>query len=589
MSTRAALSIGAAITLLVVATACPRAPATDATALRHATARPPRVVVTVVIDQFAAWIADERLSTLPADGGFARLRREGTYVRDMRYAHAITETGPGHASLYTGVPPMDSGIDLDTHPDPQDGHEISIYLDASTHLLAPDGPRAQPGVSPARLRATTLADLLRARQPAATVVSLSLKDRAALVPAGHAPSACLWFDPHLDTFVTSSAYGDAFPAWARPLADGAALARARRAPWTVLDPAWLRAHASTPDDQKGEADYHQLGRTFPHVAAGPEAPGAFRSTPFADDVLLALADAAVAAAAAAVDVTGAPAGRAPALVEVSLSSNDVIGHTFGPESWEAWDELRRLDLALARFMASLDARLGPDGWALALSADHGVAPLPELEASPALHPWCTGGRPDRWQRSCDPGATRLDQETLASNLQRAAEAAVGPGRWIAGDIEPCVELAPAARALEPERRRALVSALVATTSREPGVARVLDVATLPARCPDIDDESIDALVCRSVVRGGECDLYVVMKPGSIFDPQHERGHGASHGSPYLFDRAVPLLVRAPGRVRAGDVVDGPVPFTTFTLTVGSLLGVTPAVAPSRRALDLTKR
>src|SRR5687767_12642261 len=75
--------------------------------------RPP-VLVTVVVDQLPAWAAIERLPQLPEDGGFARLRREGTWAHDVRYAHALTHTGPGHAALYTGRPPVESGVGLDT-------------------------------------------------------------------------------------------------------------------------------------------------------------------------------------------------------------------------------------------------------------------------------------------------------------------------------------------------------------------------------------------------------------------------------------------------------------------------------------------
>ncbi|HEU5061221.1 MAG TPA: alkaline phosphatase family protein, partial [Kofleriaceae bacterium] len=401
----------------------------------------PAVLVTVVIDQFPAWLAEERLPQLPAGGGFARLRREGLTVREMRYAHAATHTGPGHAALYTGLPPHRSGVALDTVFDPR-GEEVSAYLDRDTRLVTPDGPTDAPGSSPALLRAATVADHLRAAQPRAFIASVSIKDRGAIFAGGRAPDACLWFDAAAGSFATSTAFAARFPGWARRLGDRRAIAAALSRPWQPLDPAWLRARAATGDDQPGEADGHGLGTVFPHRATGSKA---FRFLPAADAAVLGLAAAAAARA---------PRG-APTLIAVSLSANDYIGHGFGPGSWESWDEWLRLDAALGRFMRELDARFGADGWSMMVTGDHGVSPLPETLAS--APPWCRAGRaPDRWGRACAPGH-RLLRWPLARRLEETASRVAGrPGPWIAGVIEPAVILTPAARALPPAPRRALV-------------------------------------------------------------------------------------------------------------------------------------
>lgn len=530
-------------------------------------ARPP-VLVTVVIDQFPAWLAEERLPLLPRDGGFARLRREGLHVRDMRYGHAVTHTGPGHAALYTGLPPRGSGVALDTVFD-DDGEEVSAYRDPRVRLVTAGGVQAAPGSSSARLRATTLADWLRAADPRAFIASVSLKDRGAVLPAGRRPDACLWFDPASGAFATSTAFPAGFPAWARPLADRRAIAAALERPWQPLDAAWLRARAPTPDDQPGEADGQGLGTVFPHRARAAKA---FRALPAADDAVLALAAAAV---------ERAPRG-ARVLIAVSLSTNDYIGHDYGPASWESWDEWLRLDAALGRFMARLDRALGPAGWSMMLTSDHGVAPLPETLARPAARPWC--GAPDRWGRACAPGH-RLLRWPLARRLEEVATRHLGrPGPWVAGVIEPAVLLTAAARALPAARRRALVDALRAEIERDPAVARTYAVDRMPASCPGLDDDSIDALVCRSIVPGGPGDIYVLARPGSFFDPDEEPGHGTNHGTPYLYDRAVPLLVRAPGRVPAGRAIDRPVHFTAFARTAAALLGIPAA----RAGVDLTR-
>src|SRR5262245_6823480 len=105
----------------------------------------------------------------------------------------------------------------------------------------------------------------------------------------------------------------------------------------------------------------------------------------------------------------------------------------------------------------------------------------------------------------------------------------------------------------------------------PGVGEVFDVTALPATCPD--GEGVAALVCRSVCPGRGGELYVVPARGSFFDAHVVLAKGTSHGSPFLYDRAVPLLVRAPGRVAAGRTLGAPIPFTAFTRTVSALLGL----------------
>jgi len=178
-------------------------------------------------------------------------------------------------------------------------------------------------------------------------------------------------------------------------------------------------------------------------------------------------------------------------------------------------------------------------------------------------------------------------EALHRELEAVAKAAAGEGSWVTGVDDPYVFLTPEARALPPARLAGLKAALSTALQAHPEIARVFDVSALPSTCPPDDDESVAALVCRSSGRASG-DLYVVPRPGSFFDPDVVVGKGTSHGSPGLYDRAVPLLVRAPGRVPANAVIDAPVGFAAFTRTAASLLGIV-APLPARPARDLTTR
>jgi hypothetical protein len=189
-------------------------------------------------------------------------------------------------------------------------------------------------------------------------------------------------------------------------------------------------------------------------------------------------------------------------------------------------------------------------------------------------------------------------ETLTTELRAAAAAALegyaAPGvapdeTWVRGVVDPYVYLTPAARALPAPRAKALHAALEKTLRahvRE--VDRVIDTRAIPATCPPERDESVPALVCRAFVPGKAGDLYVVVKRGSFFDPSIVVGFGTNHGSPYVFDRTVPLLVRAPGKAAAGRVVTETTSFRAFARTLATLLGVDPADPDAARAPDFTK-
>jgi len=140
------------------------------------------VLVVLVVDQLASWVLEQRLSSLSPDGAFARLRREGSYAPSLRYEHATSSTAPGHAALFTGLPPRDSGVFANERLDDETNEPVSVFADAQTRVVL-DAVLDAPSSSGALLRADTLADALRAQRPKARIWALSLKDRAPPFPA----------------------------------------------------------------------------------------------------------------------------------------------------------------------------------------------------------------------------------------------------------------------------------------------------------------------------------------------------------------------------------------------------------------------
>jgi hypothetical protein len=513
------------------------------------------VVVAIVVDQLAAWVAAERWPRLPESGGFARLRREGTWVTDLTYLHAGTETAMGHSALFSGGVPRETGIvgnavwraDLDP---PREG---SLIEDPGYRVVGPagvvataDGKRPKNGISLAqmtsdRMRQPLLADRLVARDPRAVVVALSLKDRGAVFGGGHRPTALLWFDDDAGTLVTSmpqaeaaAAQGDPLPTWARPFERPS---EADHGVWTLLDPAFIARNAGDiPDDQPGEMP-DVGGRVFPHSIAGPAFPKRFRATPAADALL---ADLGMAAIEHARDPDH------PMLLTISFSANDYIGHTFGPNSWEAWDELEELDATLGRFFDRLDARLGPAGYAVVLSGDHGMVPFP----LPAHPEWCAAGAHNPYEKPCSP-PVRLSADAIKAYLEDRLAARFGHGGFVRAVVDTLVYLTPEALALPADRRRQLDDAIreeltAMTMGGEHPIADVQRPAELAGACPPPADETIPALVCRTTSSRG--DAYVVPRAGAFYWGKPGAREGASHGTPYRYDRTVPLLVRYPSGV-----------------------------------------
>ena len=599
---RATAWMTATVACSLAVVCCARAPASPSPAppppATEGPARSP-LVVAVVVDQLVAWVAAERLPRLPQSGGFARLRREGTWVTDLTYLHAATETAPGHSALFSGCIPRETGIvgnavwrsDLDP---PREGSLLEDpryrVVDSAGPVLTADGKRPKNGISLANATAGSmpqpwLADRLLAVDPQAVVVALSLKDRGVAFAGGTHPSALVWYDEDAGTLVTSkpdsAPAGDALPTWARPFEHPL---EGKSAAWNVLDRGFIEHNLEdVPDDQPGEMP-DIGGRTFPHSIAGPGMAKRFRATPMADDLLAALTLAAVAQARRA---------DHPMLVAVSFSANDYVGHTFGPNSWEAWDELEELDATLGRLMAGLDALAGAGGYSVVLSGDHGIVPFP-LPRDPA---WCAPSAPNPYEKPCHP-PTLLTGDDIKDFLNDHLQKRFGRPGLVKAVIEALVFLSESAASLPAAERARLDDAVRAellsmTVLGTNPVADVFPTSAFVGPCPSASDESVRALVCRATV-ASRGDFYIVPKEGDFFwGKPRAAPEGASHGTPYRYDRTVPLLVRYPGG--PGGQVVARAPFGSYYASAwyaltgqtvagpyGSVLGAPPApVEPSR--------
>jgi len=313
----------------------------------------PKLVVVIVIDQFRGDYL-ERYRDQFGDSGFRVFLDRGAYFTDCNYDYANTRTAPGHATLVTGSYTSGHGIVANEWWDPAKKKRVTSVEDDATKLVG--AGKNGPGASPHNLMSDTLGDELKlATGGKARVFAISLKDRAAVLPAGFSGDAAYWIDPKSGDWITSTYYRPDLPEWVRNF-NGSH--RAQKF--------WNR-------DWK-DSDGNTLGSTAPRNGKDGTPAGFYEvvgSTPFANDYQLQFAKELV-----LYEKLGA--GPATDLLVISLSANDILGHQVGPDSPQMRSMALELDKSLADFFGFLGHQVGMANVWMALSADHGIAPLPEF-------------------------------------------------------------------------------------------------------------------------------------------------------------------------------------------------------------------
>lgn len=518
----------------------------------------PRLAVLLIFDQLRADYLT-RWHDLFGDDGFRRLEREGAWFQNCNYPYADTMTGAGHASLLSGCPPATHGIIDNEWYDRGAGAVVSCVASDRYQRVPPGPPPAKgarnpTGVSPDRMLAPTLGDALKeATGGEGRVVSLSLKDRSAVLPAGRHPDACYWFDPAGGTFVTSTYYRDRLEPWVEAFNRGKPADRWFGHDWMRLRPDLDYERLSGPDDQPGEGRGIFQGRVFPHpLTGGRSAPGglyyqALYTSPFGNELLLDFVKHAV---------DGEQLGRhaRPDLLCVSFSSNDPIGHVWGPDSQEVLDVTLRSDLVVRQLLACLDAHVGKGRYVLALTADHGVCPLPEVS------------------RSKGRDAGRLPSTLLAVQAPDFLTATFGAGdgkeRWFESAAGPWIYLNQKLLAQRGLPSARVEKALAGWLKKQPGIQTAYTRTQLLAGVPG--DDTLGQAVRRSFFPDRSGDVAIVLKPYWLFSSLFMQ---TTHGTPHPYDTHVPLLVLGPG-VKPG-VRPEPVPPLAAAAILAHGLGIKP--------------
>jgi Type I phosphodiesterase / nucleotide pyrophosphatase len=312
----------------------------------------PKLVVVIVIDQFRGDYL-ERYRDQFGDSGFRILLDRGAYFPNCNYNYANTRTAPGHATLFTGAYSNGHGIADNEWWDSKKKKLVTSVEDDATRLVGIDGN--QPGASPHNLLADTLGDELKlATQGKARVFAISLKDRAAILPAGFAADGAYWIDPQSGAWITSTYYREVLPQWVKDF-NRSRPAKYWDREWTDTENQRLASTAHRKAKDGSDAGFYEV----------------IGATSFANQYEFEFAKQLMAYE----NVGGGPATD---LLSISLSANDILGHRVGPDSREMQQMALDLDSALADFINFLGQQVGLVNVWIALSADHGVASLPQV-------------------------------------------------------------------------------------------------------------------------------------------------------------------------------------------------------------------
>ena len=334
----------------------------------------PKLVVAICIDQFRY----DYLTRFRSEytGGLKKMLVEGANFTNSRYRHYQTVTAAGHSTFLTGATPSTSGIVGNEWWDRTTGAAVTSVSDADTRLLGGAGP----GSSPRRLLQSTVGDELKASGKGGKVIGISIKDRSAILPAGHSADAAYWFDSVSGNFVSSTYYFNELPPWV----------------------------ASTNQSHLADKFGGQEWMKHKMPAGGSALYGELQTTPYGNELIQQLALRAL--KAEKLGTTGKTD-----LLAIGYSANDFVGHRYGPDSEEVHDMALRVDKLIGELLQAAEAQAGVGNVMAVLTGDHGVAPLPETNRK------MPGGR--------------IDGSQMVAAVEKALEAKFGASHWVAYSSE----------------------------------------------------------------------------------------------------------------------------------------------------------
>jgi hypothetical protein len=474
----------------------------------HAQPQPkaPKLVLAIVVDQFRY----DYMIRFRADytGGLKRLADQGAFFTNARYEHIPTVTAIGHSTFLSGATPAMSGIVGNEWWDTTTRARVTSVSDDSTRLLGADGP----GSSPRRLLQSTLGDELKMSGKGGKVIGISIKDRSAILPSGHMADGAYWFDGRSGNFVSSTYYFSQLPSWAVDFNQSHPAAKYAGQTW--------------------------MGHTMP-AAANEKLFNELEASPYSNELIQAFALRALAA-----ERLGA--GAKIDMLAVSYSANDYVGHRLGPDAPEVRDMAIRVDKLIGELIRACETQAGAGNVVVVFTADHGVAPVPEVNQSRNM-----------------PGG-RSSVQAQRDVVEKALTARFGAGQWIANVSDAGIYLNPDPIAGKKIEQAEVENAAADALRAMPHVFRVYTRTQLMKGA--ILEDQVGVRVRNGFNLARSANLIVIL------DPYWMNGaSGTTHGAPFSYDAHVPLVFLGaqvrPGRYNRNVTVNDVAPTLATMLEI----------------------
>ena len=475
----------------------------------------PKLVVGIVVDQMRPDYLT-RFYDQFGDGGFKKLMSDGFTMWNIHYNYIPTYTGPGHASIYSGTTPRYHGIvgnDIYYRDAKKSEYCVNDTFNVVGNGLAEPGK----GMSPRKMIATNICDELKlCTNNQSKVISISLKDRAAILSGGHSADYALWFDQNTGNFVTSSYYANQLPPWVVALNDRNLAFSYINEKWTPL---FERGYYSDCITDTAICAILKTGEKvlplFPHELQLPlnsmdAKYSLLYKSPLANSLLTDMV-------IGAIKNGDLGKGKNPDFLAISYSSTDVVGHLYGPLSKEIKDTYLRLDQDLERLINTLDQTIGAGNYVLFLTADHGIPESPQYLADQKIP------------------AGYLHHKSLIKLATEFLDTRLSAGKWVDTLMNDQFFLN---RKLVSEKGLDLKSVqtqLANYLMQQKGISFAYTAS-------EMNESEFSASTGMCVQNGFQPklsgDVLMVMEPGYF---EYEDGYLVEHGSGYNYDTHVPLI------------------------------------------------
>ena len=536
----------------------------------------PRLVLLIAVDQFR-YDYLERFGDLFGPNGFRRLLRDGASWTQSNYDHIPTYTAPGHATMMTGAYPAETGIVGNEWPDRATGKNVSSVSDTTVTLIG--GAPNEAASSPRRLMCSTVGDELRlVTNDRSKVIGISIKDRAAILPAGRHANAAYWFSWNNGNMVSSTYYFNDLPTWVVSFNNSHPADKYFGKKWERLLPEseyLKRAGADAPP-------WENIGKiagdtnTFPHTVTGGAATtgsafyNALDFTPFSNDLLVSFTEQALVSEQLGQDDD-------TDVLSVSFSANDYVGHRYGPYSQEVMDVTLRVDQQIGTLLDFVNAKVGLSNSIVIFTADHGVAPIPEHAAALGL------------------GGARIRGDDVMKALRSAISARYNPQNKTPDPTADYIYKYEYSGALRDaftngnvyfnydalKRDGVSLDDITEVVGRAaltvPGIARFFTRSQLQRGETSITDP-IERRALHGFYPSRSGDLVLIPEPYKYLNETIT----ATHGSPYSYDTNVPTVIMSSGII-PGRYYEAASP-ADIAPTVCALLGITKPSAATGRVL-----